>query len=95
MLTVAGSARGKRSTPRSRNEKTPSTTRNAISITAKTPRLTQSSASVIERRSRQLSLRRHGRAVAQLLARERHRHVLAALTPVHDLDLVALALARA
>ena len=47
MLTVAGSARGKRSTPRSRNEKMPSTTRNAISITAKTERLTHSSARVM------------------------------------------------
>ena len=36
MLTVAGSARGKRSTPRSRNEKMPSTTRKRSSITAKT-----------------------------------------------------------
>ena len=46
-LTVAGSARGKRSTPSSRNEKTPSTTRKVMSITAKTPRLTQSSARVM------------------------------------------------
>ena len=44
MLTVAGSALGKRSTPRSRKEKTPSVTRKAMSITAKTGRRTQSSA---------------------------------------------------
>ena len=47
MLTVAGSARGKRSTPRSRNEKMPRTPRNAISITANTARLTHSSARVM------------------------------------------------
>ena len=46
MLTVAGSARGKRSTPRSRNEKMPSTPRKAISMTANTARLTHSSARV-------------------------------------------------
>ena len=46
MLTVAGSARGKRSTPRSRNEKIPSTPRKAISMTANTARLTHSSARV-------------------------------------------------
>jgi hypothetical protein len=42
-LTVAGSARGKRSTPRSRNEKMPSTTRDITSMVAKTGRRTQSS----------------------------------------------------
>ena len=56
MLTVAGSALGKRSTPSSRNEKIPRTTRKATSITAKTPRLTQSSARVMP------SLRPQGRA---------------------------------
>src|SRR5215813_3489376 len=45
--TVAGSAFGKRSTPRSRNEKIPSTTRKPMSITEKTGRLTQISARVI------------------------------------------------
>jgi hypothetical protein len=42
-FTVAGSARGKRSTPRSRNEKIPSTTSDITSMVAKTGRLTQSS----------------------------------------------------
>ncbi len=44
MLTVAGSALGKRSTPRSRKEKIPRVTRKLTSITAKTGRRTQSSA---------------------------------------------------
>src|ERR1044071_675394 len=47
MVTVAGSALGNRSTPRSLNEKTPSTTRKVMSITANTGRFTHSSASVI------------------------------------------------
>src|ERR1043165_7564104 len=42
-VTVAGSAFGNRSTPRSRNEKMPSTTSDMTSIVAKTGRLTQSS----------------------------------------------------
>jgi hypothetical protein len=46
-LTMGGSALGKRSTPRSRNEKTPSTTRNNISIVVNTGRRTQTSANVI------------------------------------------------
>src|SRR5260370_39750575 len=46
-LTEAGSARGKRSTPRSRKEKIPSTTRKLTSIDANTGRLTQSSGSDI------------------------------------------------
>src|SRR5574341_1349509 len=46
-LTMGGSALGKRSTPRSLNEKTPSTTRNTTSIVAKTGRRTQISANVI------------------------------------------------
>ncbi len=46
-LTEAGSALGKRSTPRSRNEKIPSTTRKLISIAAKTGRFTQISGSDI------------------------------------------------
>ena len=45
-LTVAGSARGNRSTPRSRNEKIPSTTSDITSIVAKTGRRTQSSDSI-------------------------------------------------
>ena len=44
-VTVAGSAWGKRSTPRSRNEKMPSTTSDMTSIVAKTGRRTLSSAS--------------------------------------------------
>ena len=45
-LTVAGSAFGKRSTPRSRNEKMPSTTSASTSIVAKTGRRTHSSDSI-------------------------------------------------
>ena len=45
-LTVAGSAFGNRSTPRSRNEKMPSTTSDITSIVAKTGRRTQSSDSM-------------------------------------------------
>src|ERR1700694_3718034 len=45
-LTVAGSAFGNRSTPRSRNEKIPSTTSDMTSIVAKTGRRTQSSDSM-------------------------------------------------
>ena len=46
-LTVAGSALGNRSTPRSRNEKRPSTTSDVTSIVAKTGRRTQSSDSTV------------------------------------------------
>ncbi len=45
-LTVAGSAFGNKSTPRSRNEKIPSTTSDMTSIVAKTGRRTQSSDSI-------------------------------------------------
>ena len=45
-LTVAGSALGNRSTPRSRNEKMPSTTSDMTSIVAKTGRRTQISDSI-------------------------------------------------
>src|SRR4029079_4287017 len=44
-LTVAGSAFGKRSTPRSRNENRPSTTNDITSIVAETGRRTQNSES--------------------------------------------------
>src|SRR5580765_2820719 len=46
-LTVAGSAFGNKSTPRSRNEKIPSTTSDITSIVANTGRRTQSSESDI------------------------------------------------
>src|ERR1051326_1511131 len=45
-LTVAGSALGKRSTPRSRKEKMPSTTSDMTSIVANTGRRTQISESI-------------------------------------------------
>ncbi len=45
-FTVAGSARGNRSTPRSRNENTPRTTSAMTSIVANTGRRTQSSESM-------------------------------------------------
>src|SRR5436309_2235443 len=51
-LTVAGSALGNRSTPRSRNEKIPSTTSDMTSIVAKTGRRTQSSESINKRCAR-------------------------------------------
>src|SRR5437879_4568287 len=75
-LTVAGSARGNRSTPRSRNEKIPSTTSDITSIVAKTGRRTHSSESMFFRSlvlkfllltSQFLVLRRHLRAVHQFL----------------------------
>ena len=47
-LTVAGSAFGNRSTPRSRNEKIPRTTSDMTSIVAKTGRRTHSSASIVQ-----------------------------------------------
>ena len=46
-FTVAGSARGNRSTPRSRNEKIPSTTSDITSIVANTGRRTHSSESML------------------------------------------------
>src|SRR5260221_2697282 len=91
MLTVAGSARGKRSTPRSRNEKIPSTPRNAISMTAKTARLTQSSARVMAGGSLD---RLDRRAVAQFLAFQGDGHVRALLQAGHDLDVSAFARAQ-
>jgi hypothetical protein len=45
-VTVAGSALGKRSTPRSRKEKIPSTTSDMTSMVANTGRRTQSSESM-------------------------------------------------
>ena len=51
-LTVAGSALGNRSTPRSRNEKIPSTTSDMTSIVANTGRRTQSSESMKPRATR-------------------------------------------
>src|SRR3954463_10979624 len=48
-LTVAGSAFGKRSTPRSRKEKMPSTTSDITSIVANTGRRTHSSESMVDR----------------------------------------------
>jgi hypothetical protein len=46
-FTVAGSARGNRSTPSSRNEKIPSTTSDMTSIVANTGRRTHSSDSML------------------------------------------------
>src|SRR5438445_11154398 len=93
MLTVAGSARGKRSTPSSRKEKRPSTARNAISMTAKTPRLTHSSARVMAWRACPLASSDgfHARPVAQLLALDGHGHAITVLDPRHHLDVPALA----
>src|SRR4029450_11604802 len=89
MLTVAGSALGKRSTPRSRKEKTPSVVRNATSITVNTGRLTQSS-------TRPIGLLRglHGSTVHGLLALEGNGDLLPILQPLDDLDLLAISLAE-
>src|SRR6185369_3735659 len=88
MLTVAGSARGKRSTPRSRNEKMPRTPRNAISMTANTARLTHSSARVMGPRSLD---RLYERPVAQLFPFEGDRYRRSLLQAGDDLDVGPLA----
>src|SRR5215213_8197889 len=88
-LTVAGSAFGKRSTPRSRNEKSPSTTSDITSIVAETGRRTQNSESTT------LPLPGHG---DQLAVRQRvdirDGHRLAFLDAGGDLDAIADPLAN-
>ena len=87
-LTVAGSARGKRSTPRSRNEKMPSTTSDITSIVAKTGRRTQSSESM--RYPCLIAVHLH--AVDQFLdVGDRDR--VAGLDAAEDLDPIAQAIA--
>src|SRR5678816_162119 len=77
-LTWAGSALGKRSTPRSRNENTPSTTSDITSIVANTGRRTQSSDSILV-----FSLDRDLHAVGQRIDLC-HRHAIRRLQPVED-----------
>src|SRR2546422_810152 len=67
-LTVAGSALGNRSTPRSRNEKMPSTTSDITSIVAKTGRRTHSSESDIAAPLRSLFASRAARSRLDLCA---------------------------
>src|SRR5262245_60258995 len=84
-LIVAGSARGKRSTPRLLNEKIPVTTSDMTSIVAKTGRRTQSSDNIWL-----LRLRSDGdlQAVDQFVDIG-HRHGLAGLHAAHDFDSLA------
>src|ERR1051326_6787017 len=91
-LTVAGSAFGKRSTPRSRNEKIPSTTSDITSIVAKTGRLTQSSDNILVFSSHVRVLSFDFRPVAQPLD-VRGRDHLARIDAAQHLDPVAEALA--
>src|SRR5262249_55797219 len=100
-LTVAGSARGKRSTPRSRKEKMPSTTSDITSIVAKTGRRTQTSDSISLHSSGFSSLSQprapsaepdvlldaHLRAVDQFLD-VRHGDALAGVHAAQDLDAI-------
>src|SRR5437773_1768795 len=91
-FTVAGSARGKRSTPRSRNEKMPSTTSDITSIVANTGRLTHSSDNIAQSPLLGLFPRLHRHAVDELV----HlvgRNALAGLDAADDLDAIADALA--
>src|SRR5262249_30333340 len=94
-LTVAGSARGKRSTPRSRKEKIPSTTSGPTSIVADTGRPTPRSDNISEplalfRLVRSRS--RHFHAVDQLVDVGGGHH-LAGVDAADDLDAIAEPLA--
>src|ERR1051326_1530782 len=91
-LTVAGSAFGNRSTPRSRNEKMPTTTSDITSIVAKTGRLTQSSDNILVFSSHVRVLSFDFRAVAQPLDVRGGDH-LARIDAAQHLDPVAEALA--
>ena len=96
-VTVAGSAWGKRSTPRSRNEKMPITTSDITSIVAKTGRRTLSSERdtlALRGLDRLLACRLAGdaRAVGELLDVGR-RDRLAGRDPADDLHALAHAIA--
>src|SRR4029453_8381918 len=83
-LTVAGSAFGNRSTPRSRYEKIPSTTSDITSIVAETGRRTQNSESM---RPRLPNHRDEGTIGQRIHIRDGHR--VAFLDAAGDLDAVA------
>src|SRR5262247_2132299 len=87
-LTWAGSAFGKRSTPRSRNEKMPSTTSDITSIVAKTGRRTQISESILFPARLFPGGGADLQAVDQLV-HVRHRHRLAGVDATDDLDAIA------
>src|SRR4051794_458105 len=98
-LTVAGSARGNRSTPRSRNEKIPSTTSDITSIVAKTGRRTQSSDSMLFGLLAGLAgpdlvgIAGLDRLPVHQLVDVGHRHRIAGVDAADDLDAIAEALA--
>src|SRR3954462_1986132 len=98
-LTVAGSARGNRSTPRSRNEKMPSTTSDITSIVAKTGRRTQSSESMLFGLLPRLpgpgraGPARLDRLPVDQLVDVGHRHRIAGIDAADDLDAIAEPLA--
>src|SRR5947208_2357067 len=77
-LTVAGSALGNRSTPRSRNEKIPSTTSDITSIVANTGRRTQSSESI---RVRSATASRYDEKLLDVAA-DRHLQAIGELVDV-------------
>src|SRR5689334_13900923 len=85
IVTVAGSALGKRSTPRSRNEKTPRTTRKLMTMTANTGRFTQISDNDIAG-SRALRDDVHQGTVAQLHSLWGQGDFLTLLESFHHFD---------
>src|SRR5262245_13618472 len=88
-LTVAGSAFGNRSTPRSRKENTPRTTSDITSMVAMTGRRTQTSESMV------LLIRRDSHALAvREIVNVGQRHELAARESRDDLHAIALAVAE-
>src|SRR6266851_9585969 len=96
-LTVAGSALGNRSTPRSRNEKIPSTTSDITSIVANTGRRTQISDNISESPSPHFllglfSAERHLHAIGELVDIVRG-NAIAGLDAADDLDAIAEAVA--
>src|SRR5436190_17603523 len=86
-LTLAGSAFGKRSTPRSRKEKMPSTTSDITSIVANTGRRTQISESMVAC----LAFARFGRdaqAIGEVVD-IRRGDLVARTDPTENLDAIA------
>src|SRR3954466_3151028 len=95
-LTVAGSARGNRSTPRSRKEKMPSTTSDITSIVAKTGRRTQISDSIDLLRARSRLGARRARSLVVAVARsvflvtgDGHFHAFGEVVHIGKDDLLA------
>src|SRR6267142_189887 len=91
-LTVAGSALGNRSTPRSRKEKIPSTTSDMTSIVANTGRRTHSSESMVVFRCSAGLLHRDFRTLGEFVDVGDGDRV-ARLDAVQDLDALAQPLA--